>query len=364
MKKVKVELGSRSYGIYVEAGLTGGGTDFPFMSGLSRCFVLTDGNVGGLYTEVISDFLSGPRPEFVIESIEPGEGSKNLDTMKALYASCVKAGLDRSSAIIAFGGGVPGDMAGFLAATYMRGISYVQVPTSLLAMVDSSVGGKTGVDLPEGKNLVGAFWQPSGVLIDPRFLDTLPERELLCGLAEVVKYGVILDESFFSYLENNVDGLGRLDLEVYSELIARCCRLKADVVEADEREGGLRAILNYGHTFGHAIETVTGYSRFRHGEAVSIGMQMAADFAVSSGHLSRDDAERQEELLRRIGLPVSVGGVNSEDILGAMGTDKKKVGGSLKLIIPDRIGHVDLLSDPDPALLRGVIGGRCVDARA
>ncbi len=255
-----------------------------------------------------------------------------------------------------------GDTAGFLAASYMRGIAYVQVPTSLVAQVDSAIGGKTGVDLPEGKNLVGAFYQPRHVLIDVKSLTTLPERQLRCGLAEVVKYGVILDAGFFAWLEENVAGLLAPDLDVYQRVVRRSCELKAEVVVADEREiTGQRAILNYGHTFGHAVEKLSGYSRFTHGEGVSIGMAMAADLAciLDDDPSLRDLVRRQDALCQRLGLPIRVDALAPGDILAAMRTDKKYQKGRNRLILPRRLGHVELVKDVDEAAVLQAIEGRC-----
>jgi 3-dehydroquinate synthase len=242
----------------------------------------------------------------------------------------------------------------------MRGIDFIQIPTTLLAMVDSSVGGKTGIDLPEGKNLVGAFWQPKTVLIDPDVLSTLPERELACGLAEVVKYGMIFDEEFFIYLENHIKELKNLDSEVYTYVIGRCCELKADVVCKDEREeSGLRALLNYGHTFGHAIETVTGYEKLNHGEAVAIGMCMAASLSVADFRLDDAAELRQESLLRALHLPCSISGVKPSEIFNAMSKDKKVVNGQLRFILPEIIGEAVICEIPDKKLIMTAIRNCC-----
>ncbi|MFA7186297.1 MAG: 3-dehydroquinate synthase [Victivallales bacterium] len=358
--KVRVNLNERSYDIEISPGLLEKcGQDLGILPS-PKCLVVTDDNVKKLYYRKLADSLSLAGISCTAASFNPGEGSKNLDTMAFIYGEAVHAGLNRKSFIVALGGGVPGDMAGFAAATYMRGIDFIQVPTSLLAMVDSSVGGKTGIDLPEGKNLVGAFWQPKKVFIDPGVLKTLPEREIKCGLAEVVKYGVILDSAFFDLLAANITRLLSLDLDFYSSVIAKCCELKAHVVSNDEREGGLRAILNYGHTFGHAVEAVSGYQGIAHGEAVSIGMCMAADLAVSLKMMKKEYAFMQEELLKKLGLPVRVPkGLISAEILEAMGTDKKKTDAGLTLVLPLKIGAVELRRGVDPALVLEAIRGRC-----
>ncbi len=307
-----------------------------------NCLIVSDSNVAPLYSEkVMTELKIAEVAKCHSEIFPAGEENKTLNTMAKFYSSAVTHGLDRKSLFIALGGGVTGDMCGFLAASYMRGVDFIQIPTSLLAMVDSSVGGKTGVDLEEGKNLVGAFWQPKLVLIDPCCLKTLPKREILCGLAEIIKYGVIIDYDLFVDLENNIDKVNSLDINYYSEVITRCCQIKADVVAKDEREGGLRAILNYGHTFGHAIEKVSNFS-IGHGEGVAIGMCMAANLAVAENLMTAEDAQRQKNLIDKIGLPTTVNSYNVQDIVDAMSSDKKCEAGENIFIIPRSIGKVDI----------------------
>jgi 3-dehydroquinate synthase len=266
---------------------------------------------------------------------------------------------DRKSVVVAIGGGVIGDLAGFVAATYARGLAFVQVPTTLLAHVDSSVGGKVGVNLPAAKNMVGAFWQPLGVLIDTAVLDTLPDREYRAGLAEVIKYGVILDGEFFTYLEEHADDLNARRPDVLRHVIARCCRLKADVVEQDERETtGLRAVLNYGHTFAHAIEAEAGYGEFLHGEAVSIGMLAASRLAERLGRVDRRLTERQRELLEQLGLPVAMPDLAPDVLLSAMRLDKKVAHGRLRFVLPTRMGHVELVGEVSEAEVLAVLTGQ------
>jgi 3-dehydroquinate synthase len=248
--------------------------------------------------------------------------------------------------MVAVGGGVIGDLAGFVAATFARGLPFVQVPTTLLAQVDSSVGGKVGINLAGGKNMVGAFWQPAGVLIDTAVLSTLSDREYRAGLAEVVKYGVILDAAFFAYLEGHAAELAARDAEVLRHVIARSCQLKASVVERDEREqSGLRAVLNYGHTFCHALETVTGYGKYLHGEAVAIGMLCASRLAERLGRVDKTFTERQQKLLETLGLPVDFPAVDHDSLLHAMSHDKKVEHGRLRFVLPTRMGHVELVGD-------------------
>jgi len=274
-----------------------------------------------------------------------------------LWQEMLAAGADRKTWVVAVGGGVIGDLAGFIAATFARGLNFVQVPTTLLADVDSSVGGKVGVNLPMSKNMVGAFWQPAGVLIDPAALATLSEREYRSGLAEVVKYGMILDTDFFDYIEAHIDLIARRDETTLEHLIARSCRLKADVVEQDEREEtGLRAVLNYGHTFAHAYEAVAGYGELTHGEAVSIGMHCAARLAARMGRIASDIVDRQQRLLVGLGLPVKGPPLDAENLLAAMQRDKKVEHGRLRFVLPDRIGHVELVSGVEPLDVRAALG--------
>jgi len=359
-RQVQVELGERSYAILIEAGILEHAAEaFAGPAAGRRGLLITDSNVGPLYAERARAALTAAGATVSVAAIPAGEEHKRLETCAGLYAQMVRAGLNRSSFAAALGGGVTGDITGFTAATYMRGIPFIQIPTSLLAMVDSSVGGKTGVDLPEGKNLVGAFWQPALVVIDPQMLITLPLREIRCGLAEIVKTAVILDEELFYRLERNVDRLLQPDLECYTDVIARCCELKAGVVSQDETEQGMRAILNYGHTFGHAVEKVSNF-QIGHGEAVAIGMVIAADLTVAMGEWPAVDAQRQEALLRALGLPTRVPpGLNPETLMAAMGSDKKKQRDGLVFILPRRIGEANIRRQLDPLLVQAAIRGRC-----
>jgi 3-dehydroquinate synthase len=359
-RKIDVALNERSYAIQVQPGIIKEAAKyFEPITANKKSLIISDNNVYTLYGKPLENALDSINSSHAHSIFPAGEESKTLITMANHYHNAVKAGLDRRSIIIALGGGVPGDIAGFVAATYMRGIDFIQVPTSLLAMVDSSVGGKTGVDLPEGKNLVGAFWQPKLVLIDPETLNTLPEKEIKCGLAEIVKYAVIMDKDFFKLLEENIAGLNSLDLELYTKIIAHCCKLKAEVVAQDEREGGLRAILNYGHTFGHAIEAVADF-QIGHGEGVAIGMSMAADLAVKLGMLDESDSKRQEALMEKLGLPYKLNAYDPQEIFRAMSKDKKVESGSLRLVLPNRIGEVTIKRDIDNDLILNAIKGRII----
>ncbi len=354
---VRVDLSERSYDIEIGTGLlnlTG-----PFIvarARLSHALVITDTNVHQPHAACVAESLAEAGADVDMLVVEPGEQSKSVAAANQLWQDCLDVGADRKSIVVAVGGGVIGDLAGFVAATYGRGIALVQVPTTLLAQVDSSVGGKVGVNLPGAKNMVGAFWQPLGVLIDTDVLSTLPAREYRAGLAEVVKYGVILDADFFAYLEQHVDGLNQRRTEVLQYVVARCCRLKADVVEADEREEtGLRAVLNYGHTFAHAIEAVTGYGELLHGEAVSIGMLCASRLAEALGRVDRNFTRRQRELLAALELPVNVPSVDHDQLLAAMQHDKKVEHGQLRFVLPTTLGHVELVGGVDPVAARAAL---------
>jgi 3-dehydroquinate synthase len=361
VKKIDVNLKDRAYDIVIMPGLL---NDLPakiesFVK-KKKVLIVSDSNVNELYGERVLKAIKSVSAEAQITEFPAGEPSKTLATVESLYEKAIQMGLDRSSVIVALGGGVVGDVAGFLAATYMRGIDFIQIPTSLLAMVDSSVGGKTGVDLPIGKNLIGAFWQPKVVLIDTDTLKTLPEREVRCGLGEVVKYGIILDEDFFCYLENHKAELKNLDKDCYVEVVARCCELKAMVVVDDEREeSGRRAILNYGHTFAHAIEVIKGYENINHGEAVAIGMCMAANLSVADVRLDDAAELRQENLLRALHLPITIEGVKASEIYEAMHQDKKVLDGKIRFILPDTIGEVTLVDDLGKSMVMEAIRSCC-----
>jgi len=315
--------------------------------------VVTNPTVGGLYYDAVRESLDQAGFTVDLAEIPDGEEFKNSETLNAIYDSCVDIGLDRGAFILALGGGVIGDIAGFAAATYLRGVPFVQVPTTLLAQVDSSVGGKTGINHSRGKNLIGAFYQPRLVLMDVAVLATLPEREYLCGLAEVVKYGIVLDRELFDYMGDHVDKLLARDSATLLHVIRRSCAIKASVVEKDERESGLRAVLNYGHTLGHAVETLTEYSRYRHGEAVAIGMAQAAALSEHMGYSCREDTERIISLLRRLGLPVELPRFSASEYTEALWHDKKVREGGLTFVFNRGIGQFQFTRITDvPALLR------------
>jgi 3-dehydroquinate synthase len=315
------------------------------LSELDRCshaVIVADGAVAPLYAIPVREKLqlAGIRSSLLV--IPSGEQSKSMGELTRIWEFLLREKTDRASVMIAIGGGVIGDLAGFAAASYTRGIRFIQVPTTLLAMVDSSVGGKTGINLPSAKNMIGAFWQPTSVVINTRMLDSLPDREFRSGLAEVVKYGVILDEEFFEYLESHAVAIGGRHPESLQHIIARSCQLKAEVVSKDEHETtGLRAILNYGHTFAHAIEADTKYGQLLHGEAVSIGMHLAAETALRRGMIDASSVERQSLLLQRLGLPIRFEGLKPMRLWELMQNDKKVENGKLAFILPTKIGHVE-----------------------
>ncbi len=310
-----------------------------------RAMLVCDQAIAANHGRLLVDSFRSNSTELHVAQIPSGETSKSYEQMQRLYDALVEMAADRKTILIALGGGVIGDLAGFVAATYARGLKFIQVPTTLLSMVDSSVGGKTGINHPRGKNLIGAFHQPAGVLIDISTLNTLPDREYRSGLAEVVKYGVILDADFMTFLENHVDHLNGRNPETMRQVVARSCRLKADVVEQDEFERiGLRAVLNYGHTFGHAFEALAGYGELLHGEAVAMGMICASRLAERLGRISADDTLRQVKLLTSLGLPVTVPdsiASRTDEILRCMMLDKKTEGRELRFVLPSRIGHVE-----------------------
>ncbi|MEZ6127332.1 MAG: 3-dehydroquinate synthase [Planctomycetaceae bacterium] len=358
---VHVDLGPRSYEISIGAGhlaeigpLARSWTNRAPGQKL-KCFVVTDTNVLQPHANAVKAALAAAGAEIRVVCVKAGEASKSLQEMSELYDELVDFKADRGTVVLAVGGGVIGDLSGFVSATYARGLPLIQVPTTLLSMVDSSVGGKTGVNHPKGKNLIGAFHQPRGVLIDTDTLQTLPDREYRSGLAEVIKYGVILDEEFFAYLEQNVAGLNSRDADVLRHVVARSCQLKADVVQEDEYETkGLRAILNYGHTYAHAFEALSGYGTLLHGEAVAIGMVCASRLARTLGRIDDNDVRRQIGLLQSVQLPVSVSDElrqRQREILACMSLDKKTVAGDLKFVLPDRIGHVETIGGIAPELV-------------
>jgi 3-dehydroquinate synthase len=353
---VHLNLGDRSYDIVVKTN------DWASLRSFvhervppGAAFIVTDEHVQ-VHAHAAAESLASAGFRPTIEVLPSGEAQKSLEVASRLYDRLADMHADRRTLVVAVGGGVIGDLAGFVAATYARGLALLMVPTTLLAMVDSSVGGKVGVNHPKAKNLIGAFHQPIGVWIDTACLETLPEREYRSGLAEVVKYGVILDADLFAYLETKAEAILRRDPEMIPTIVARCCRLKADIVERDEREKtDLRMVLNYGHTFAHAFETVAGYGTWLHGEAVAAGMICASRLAERGGLVGRELTSRQEQLLARFGLPIAPDAWPVADLFEAMHSDKKALTGRLRFILPRRLGEVGLFDDVPEADVRHVL---------
>jgi 3-dehydroquinate synthase len=356
MRELSVGLGERSYPIFIQQGLLDKiGRELQKKPFAKRYGIVADDNVADLFGERLLESLQKSDIPAEIITFPKGEASKNLATIAELSSTLARMGFDRKDGLLALGGGVTGDITGFLAACYMRSIPYAQVPTTLLAQVDSSVGGKTGVDIPEGKNLVGAFYQPKAVFIDSQVLQDLPQSELLNGLAEVIKYGIIYDRDFFSFLEMSCKNILALDLQVLEDVIARCCKIKAAVVETDEKESDLRRILNFGHTIGHAVEAVSGY-RLAHGSAVAMGMAAAAELAVLKGILNPREKERMVNLLQEFGLPVAIPEeYDRKRIQELLLADKKTIGGRVFFVLPTTIGKVIITDEIEPEMLTKVL---------
>ena len=341
-EKLEVQLGDRSYPIYVGEKELECLAEHVRQEGLGEtCLIVSDTNVDPLYGDRVEQVLASAGFKAGRAVVEAGEPSKDGAKVFELYDRAVEAKLDRKSFIVALGGGVVGDLAGFVAATYLRGIDYVQVPTSLLAMVDSSVGGKTGVNLPHGKNLVGSFYQPALVLADLDTLDSLPPREFRAGIAEVIKYGVIWDAGLFETLETHQEYIKAGDKVLLETIVSRCCSIKADVVKEDEKEtSGLRAILNYGHTVGHAIEKIAGYGQYLHGEAISVGMVFAAHLSTRLTGFPEADMERLVRLFEAFELPVRAPELSWDELREAITVDKKSVGSIPRFVLAEEMGTV------------------------
>jgi 3-dehydroquinate synthase len=358
VRTVSVQLGNRSYAIIIAPGLLKQlGRECARLKLGDRCAIITDTNVGKNFAKPVYESLLKAGFEPILFTVPAGETAKNLKSVQSCYDQLAMHRFERKSFIIALGGGVVGDLVGFVAATYLRGIPFLQVPTTLLAQVDSSVGGKTGVNLKAGKNLVGAFYQPRLVLCDLDTLKTLPERQFRAGLAEVIKYGIIFDAKLFARLERDLPKILRRDSKTLSEIIARCCEIKAEVVSQDEKEGGLRAILNFGHTIGHAIENSSGYGKFLHGEAISIGQVAAAKISHKILGLPADATARIEKLFARAGLPVRIklNSAQRKKLFAAMMLDKKVSGGEIQFVLAEQIGKVVWGRKVSPALVEEVL---------
>lgn len=354
MKQLNVELGERSYPIFIGPGLCGLAEVFEPYVRHKQVMIVSNETVSPLYELQLRQALARYDLDSVI--LPDGEAYKNWETLNRIFDALLSSQHSRQTTIVALGGGVVGDMAGFAAASYQRGVDFIQVPTTLLSQVDSSVGGKTAINHPLGKNMIGAFYQPKAVIIDSQSLQTLPAREVSAGLAEVIKYGLIRDAEFFAWLEEHMDALVALDPTALEQAIERSCACKAEVVAADEREGGVRAILNLGHTFGHAIEAFSGYGNWLHGEAVGAGMMMAARLSSLEGALTDQDLNRIENLLKRAGLSVS--GPDTmcpEDYLHLMKRDKKVLDGAIRLVLLESIGSAYVTDKYDVGHLNTIL---------
>jgi 3-dehydroquinate synthase len=342
---LSVDLGERSYPIYIGDGLLNRSELLLPALVQKKAAVVTNSTVARLYLNPLTAVFGEQRVEVVPIVLPDGEKYKNWETLNLIFDTLLSHHCERKTAVIAMGGGVIGDLAGFAAAVYMRGVPFIQIPTTLLAQVDSSIGGKTAINHPQAKNLIGAFYQPKLVLADTATLNTLPEREFCAGLAEVIKYGLIRDGIFFEWLESNMEKLLKHDSEALAYAIKRCCENKAAVVAADERETGMRAILNLGHTFGHAIETGKGYGTWLHGEAVAAGTLLAAHLSLRMGLIRESEVRRITDLYRRARLPVSAPNLGAERYLQLMALDKKVENGKLRFVLLKKIGAAFLTAD-------------------
>jgi 3-dehydroquinate synthase len=355
---VHVSLDERSYDITIADGAvsrTGEIARAALGDKTRRLAIISNPKVHARFGKIVERSLKGAGFATLTHLIGDGERAKSLRTAGCAWSFLIDNRFERSDAVIALGGGVVGDLAGFVAATFLRGVNYVQIPTTLLAQIDSSVGGKTAVNHALGKNLIGAFHQPRAVVIDPGVLRSLPARELRAGLYEAVKYGVIRDVELFSLIEENLDGIKALDPALLSRVIARSCEIKAEVVAADERESGLRRILNFGHTVGHALEAVTAYRRLKHGEAVGYGMKCASTIAERAGLIPPAEAEAIRCGVDKLGSPPRIDDLKTQDVITAMSHDKKVAQGKLPLILPTMIGSVIVRDDVAPTVIRGAV---------
>jgi 3-dehydroquinate synthase len=361
LRTIQVSLGPRSYPIHIGPGLLSSGDVLADCTAAEQLLIVSNKTVAPLYLEPVAAAFAGRDVRSLV--LPDGEQYKNLESFSRIVDALVGAGFHRDACVVALGGGVIGDLAGFAAACYQRGIDFVQLPTTLLAQVDSSVGGKTAVNHPLAKNMIGAFHQPAAVITDTDTLRSLPRRELSAGLAEVIKYGLIEDLEFFTWIEAEIEALLALDAEALTTAIGRCCEIKAQIVAEDERERGRRALLNLGHTFGHAIEAVGGYGKWLHGEAVAIGMQMAAEASVRLGWLEAADAQRLRALLERAGLPTMVTDCKADQILERMRLDKKAGKQGLRMILLKRLGEAVVVPAPEAAVIRHAIDRRLAAAK-
>jgi 3-dehydroquinate synthase len=355
MKTLTIQLKERSYPIYIGKGLLSQIQLIESHLKQKHVAIVTNTTVAPLYLDRLINFLHQHKIKVFSIILPDGETYKNQDSLNLIYDALLKEKCERNTTLIALGGGVIGDITGYAAATYLRGIPFIQIPTTLLSQVDSSVGGKTGINHSLGKNMIGAFYQPQCVIADIESLKTLPQREFSAGMAEVIKYGLIRDYDFFEWLEKNIDGLMQQDASLLMEAIERSCQNKADVVEMDEREAGVRATLNLGHTFGHAIENAMGYGAWLHGEAVAMGIMMAAHLSKLMQWLTDDEYHRIFNLLQKVNLPIDPPIISLERYLALMGMDKKVVNGKIRLVLQKGIGDSVITSDYDEKYLRATL---------
>ena len=347
---VDVSLGQRSYPIYIGNNILKGFAEkFEEYFDSAKAAVITNSTVWDLFGNQITESFTGRAIDYDIVLVPDGESAKSLSVAERIYGELIQNGFERRDVVVALGGGVVGDLAGFVAATYERGVSFIQVPTTLLAQVDSSVGGKVAVNHPLGKNMIGAFYQPAFVYIDTATLNTLPEREFACGMAEVIKYGFIKGNPLLGTLKEQRDKINAKNMEVLADIVKICCSIKGEIVEKDERDTGIRAYLNYGHTLGHALESTTGYG-YSHGQAVAIGMVFAARLSQRLGMLDEDEVKLHKEIISSYGLPVSCGPANTKDVIEVMEHDKKRARGGHVFVLLDGIGN-PVVRNVDEAML-------------
>lgn len=356
MERINVDLAERSYPISIGAGLLTNPALFSHLKANQKVVVISNDTVAPLYAERLIQTLTTLQCQVDLLSLPDGEQYKSLDTFNTIMSFLLEGNYSRDVVLVALGGGVIGDLVGFAAACYQRGVDFIQVPTTLLSQVDSSVGGKTAVNHPLGKNMIGAFYQPKSVVIDTDCLNTLPEREFAAGMAEVIKYGIIIDGDFFTWLEHNMPKLVALDNKALCYAIARCCQIKADVVAADEKESGIRALLNLGHTYGHAIEAEMGYGNWLHGEAVSAGTMMAAHTSRLRGLMTPEQVERIKTIFVEAKLPIHTPDtMDYEHFIKHMMRDKKVLAGQLRLILPTGIGSSEVVANTDESIIKQAI---------
>ena len=356
MNKVLVELGDNSYPIFIGENILENLGEMLKLYNFSRqVVVITDSNVSKHHEEALSKSLNTSLKSFELITIPAGERSKSFRTIENIVTKMLELGCDRQTAMLAFGGGVVGDITGFVASIYKRGVAYLQIPTTLLAQVDSSVGGKTGVNHPLGKNMVGTFYQPKMVWTDLMLLRTLPKNEIVCGLGEIIKYGIIKDSELFEQVAGNLEKILALDLELLQEIVMTCCRIKAEIVAEDEKEAGLRMNLNFGHTIGHALEAEMGYKKISHGEAVLLGMLAESRMALSLKMLNKEDFLRIEGLIAKFNLSDELKNIDLERLLEFISSDKKAASGKIRFVLPRKIGEVEIVKYIESSLIKSAM---------